>query len=1319
MLDINAQQALISAINSKLLELAKLKKEHQQTFAQLSAEIILLLQQLHDGTFAKNDHQPKQFYEPTDYTPYSPALKSNLANAIKNKNMIFTHVMHLVTLSAFKDEPNVHEIFKHIINMYRHLDINEQIKFARLMEANIEGAYLAENLNGNYVLKGEPELPIFLHTTNADLVDGFAGNILIAAKKERDNAAKEKAEKEKALHKLEVAGQVASEAQYDDSMDVISPITSDEEDKAQLAFEQAGEKLSKAESYVEDARRAKQSLFELPTTWVHAMTPMQRNAINDFYFKEEAALATKIYNEQKHKVDPLIKPVKEAEEKLAKITRIRASLPPGSDDSALVEETQKLIKELTIHKQAAAKALQVFSVVREAYDRIELIENAKSNKLKRSEDQKQLDHLNAARELENNGVVPSIAMAQLNLEVGNIKGNKEKIIKAIVDAAGKGIKTIIFPEMAITGYLPEDRLLQSDFIKDSDDALVEIIETIKASNLDITAYIGHPKKDKGKEPIFDETTKEVIDYKSVLFNATSIITFKADQTPIHQSHYKSKLAVDGLFKEARYFETEQDFDYLEIHDGIPQFLLKDEITLDGKRYNVQLRALATKLHQDGKRLPTITYLDGHLVWSRCCEEIWHNTEKAELDFVNFVKPKAVLVNNGSPYTQNKFEVRYNIVKDRVIETGLPHVYVNMGGTHVGVCYGGGSFIANPTHDDSGKITGVNFEHAAPHFQDGVFGVIVKPDGQDGLQFKAEKLYPSMIGDHYVAHRNKQALVTVIKEHFRKVGLKQASVGLSGGADSSLVLGLMVAALGPQNATAALLPSIYTSMISNVDAALECEQLGCRYDMVFIDGILDQIKKALKPFTDKTKGEWEVAAQKIKQDKLKENKTEEEADAAVADFLKWKQNIEKLAYENQGACVRQHDILHYISALLAAGNMATSNKAELITGYYTYKDTWGALSVIADAPKHVVYKMLAELAADGLVPARVVVRVPTAELAPGQADQDSLPPYPILDETIDLHEEDKLSQMDVALYMNHAWELREHYTCDLAMVNKVLWSNKINRFKSITGCPVATLSNSTMNTGLQEPVASGHDTFVTFEKLAQRMRELAKVIIDNQELANNDPNKALRSILIKNLEAALAVFNSLQDKSKLRATTQYPALPILTPEYQALAYHFEQLFEHVVQQKQNEYLNSPEGEQYANNREYTQHKLQKIREGLFRSCVKGKIDYRPAPGAVDRPQDTSAYLVQKESEFSPVVVSSSLLNNNNNNNANTRVMMLSSNASGFSRSSSNLFSFRDGQKSDQSLVDNVTGNKNPLDQGGNVDGNDKKKIRLTNTSNGNK
>lgn len=355
------------------------------------------------------------------------------------------------------------------------------------------------------------------------------------------------------------------------------------------------------------------------------------------------------------------------------------------------------------------------------------------------------------------------------------------------------------------------------------------------------------------------------------------------------------------------------------------------------------------------------------IGSPICEDAWHSDVCETLAETG---AQILLVPNGSPYHRGKPAVRTNLMVYRVIETGLPLVYLNMIGGQDDQVFDGASFVLNPGGELAVQLP--QFDACVAHVD-----FVETDDGWRALPGQ-KALLPKIVEADY------RAMVFSLKDYLGKTGFKKVLLGLSGGIDSAIVAAIAADAIGPQNVRCVMLPSRYTSQASLEDAAQVAHALGCRLDNISISGPQDAVGSALADL-------FEGTAPGI---------TEENVQSRLRGLL-----------------------LMALSNKFGEMLLTTGNKSEMAVGYCTiYGDMNGGYNPLKDMYKTRVFDtcrwrndnhrdwMLAP--AGQVIPPRVIDKPPSAELRPDQRDDDSLPPYPVLDAILDGLVENELSVSDL-------------------------------------------------------------------------------------------------------------------------------------------------------------------------------------------------------------------------------------------------------------------------------------------------------------------
>lgn len=514
-----------------------------------------------------------------------------------------------------------------------------------------------------------------------------------------------------------------------------------------------------------------------------------------------------------------------------------------------------------------------------------------------------------------------IALAQMNSTVGDLKGNARKIISFIEKAKKQKADVVAFPELAITGYPPEDLLLKPQFIADNKEALKKIVNKTAG----IAAVIGF-----------------VDSLNNNLYNAAAIIA----DGKMKDSYHKILLPNYGVFDEVRYFRA-------------------------------------------GSRFPLYT-LNGIKVGINICEDIWHSDGPA------LTQSRAgadIIINiNASPYEMGKPAVREKILEERSRENRVFIAYLNAVGGQDELVFDGCSMV----YDYEGRLIAraAQFEEAMmlldidvnkeQRYRKDLLPVDTEQTGSPRCIKKISIAIPD-----YAARRSLplpriesfrereeevyQALVLGTADYVRKNGFLGVVIGLSGGIDSSLVAAIAADAIGRENVTGIFMPSPYTSKESRDDAEQLAVNLGIKLVTLPISGIMESYMKVLEPqFSGRAK-----------------DTTEENLQARI-----------------------RGNLLMALSNKFGWLVLTTGNKSEMSVGYATlYGDMAGGFAVIKDVPKTLVYDVCRwrnAVSSNEIIPHRVLIKEPTAELRPNQKDTDSLPPYDQLDPVLRAYIEYELS-----------------------------------------------------------------------------------------------------------------------------------------------------------------------------------------------------------------------------------------------------------------------------------------------------------------------
>jgi NAD+ synthase (glutamine-hydrolysing) len=515
-----------------------------------------------------------------------------------------------------------------------------------------------------------------------------------------------------------------------------------------------------------------------------------------------------------------------------------------------------------------------------------------------------------------------IGLCQINTTVGDIEGNTRKILDSISRGKRMGVDLLAFPEMAVTGYPPEDLLLMTKFIE----ANLKAVKTIARATSSITAVVGFVNKDRD------------------IFNAAAIL----HHGKMIDVYAKSYLPNYGVFDENRYFQA-----------GRENFIF----TL--------------------KETP---------IGLSICEDLWYPGDPIRTQAL-YGGAELIVNISASPYHAGKSALREKMISTRATDNAAIVAFCNLVGGQDELVFDGGSSI----FDQRGEllVRGRQFEEdlvVADLDMEAVFRMRLhdprirrdrESDEGKGLKriaLPTQNLSPRKkprIPRRTVPPMDRlqeiySALVVGTGDYVRKNGFKKVLIGLSGGIDSAMTAAIAVDALGKEEVVGVAMPSPYSSKASLEDARLLAKNLGIRFLTIPISEIFQAYLNTLStPF----KG-------------LKANVAEENIQARI-----------------------RGNILMALSNKFGWLVLTTGNKSEVSVGYCTlYGDMAGGFAVLRDVLKTRVYELAQfknERAGRPVIPQNVFTKPPSAELRPNQKDEDSLPPYPVLDPILQAYvEEDK-------------------------------------------------------------------------------------------------------------------------------------------------------------------------------------------------------------------------------------------------------------------------------------------------------------------------
>ena len=503
-----------------------------------------------------------------------------------------------------------------------------------------------------------------------------------------------------------------------------------------------------------------------------------------------------------------------------------------------------------------------------------------------------------------------IAVAQLNPTVGDIKGNLALAKEAYGDAKRHGADLVLYPELFISGYPPEDLVMKPAFLEACEAAVLEFADETKGEGPG--AIMGVPLARDGKR-----------------HNSVMVI----DNGEVIAERHKVDLPNYGEFDEKRVFHAGE---------------MPGPVNFRGVRIGIPI-----------------------------CEDIWGDFGVCET--LAESGAEILLVPNGSPYYRGKVDIRHQVVIKQVIESELPLIYCAQLGGQDELVFDGASFAFNA--DKSLAFQMSQFEEQT----------IVTTWKRTSDSWYCTDGPMSNVPEAEEA--DYRACMFGLRDYVNKNGFKNVVLGMSGGIDSAICAALAVDALGEERVRCVMMPYTYTAKESLIDAEAGAKALGCRYDVVPIFEPVEGFSSALSEMFDGTK----------------EGVTEE-----------------NLQSRTRGT------ILMAISNKFGSMVVTTGNKSEMSVGYATlYGDMNGGFNPIKDLYKMEVYALArwrnTMVPSTGLgpsgevIPQNIIDKAPSAELRPDQTDQDSLPPYPALDDILESLVENEMS-VDEIVTRGHDREL---------------------------------------------------------------------------------------------------------------------------------------------------------------------------------------------------------------------------------------------------------------------------------------------------------
>ena len=540
-----------------------------------------------------------------------------------------------------------------------------------------------------------------------------------------------------------------------------------------------------------------------------------------------------------------------------------------------------------------------------------------------------------------------IGLCQINPIIGNIKYNKSKILSGYKKGIELGADIVIFPELALCGYPPQDLIEKDEFRQAVISATIEIAELTKEVGL-----------------LFGTITEEFDNIGTGVYNSAALCF----NGKIQFIQHKTLIPNYDVFDEVRYFESAKDVQVFEFR---------------GEKLGISI-----------------------------CEDIWNDADYwkhrlYEKDPVQKLvdKGSTILVNiSASPYHYGRREERKEMLSVLTKTNKLPLAYVSCVGGQTDLVFDGASLCL----DQNGNLVcvGKKFE-------------------EDFIVFDTEKNNPpinqieSSFGEEVLS-----SLVLGLKDYAIKTGFKKALVGLSGGIDSAIVTYIAVKAFGKENVHVVMMPSQFSSEGSINDSQKLIDNLGISSETISIQPLFNEFNKSLEQsFTGKNP-----------------DLTEENLQARIRGTL-----------------------LMALSNKFGYFLCTTGNKSEVAVGYSTlYGDMNGALAVIADVYKTQVYELANYInREEEIIPSTIITKPPSAELRPDQKDEDSLPPYELLDKILELYLEDYKELNEISEIVG-----------DKELVKKMLDLVDRNEFKRNQAAPAIRVTTKAFGYGRRFPIVQG-------------------------------------------------------------------------------------------------------------------------------------------------------------------------------------------------------------------------------------------------------
>lgn len=540
-----------------------------------------------------------------------------------------------------------------------------------------------------------------------------------------------------------------------------------------------------------------------------------------------------------------------------------------------------------------------------------------------------------------------IALGQVNPIIGDITGNKAKIIDRYRQGQKDKADLVIFPELALPGYPPQDLLEKREFRERVIDASKEI-----ASQTNETALL------------FGSITEEDDAVGTGLYNS-ALLCYNGE---IRFIQHKSLIPNYDVFDEVRYFEPAKD---VFVHE------------FKGEKFGISI-----------------------------CEDIWNDKDywknrRYNCDPIEILRDKGATIYlnlSASPYAYGRRAERHEMLSVLTKTDKTPLVYCCCTGAQTDLIFDGGSMCFN----SKGELVQIGKTYNEDYF-------VFDTNKEQAPLSSVEGSYEEEVHD---------ALIYGLKDYANKTGFKKALIGLSGGIDSAIVTYFAVEAFGAENVDVVMMPSKYSSEGSVKDSEKLVEKLGIRSANISIQPVFDKVLDQLNPL---------FAG-------LAENVAEENIQSRI-------RGVYLMAISNK------------FGSLLCT----TGNKSEMAVGYATlYGDMNGALGVIADVYKTKVYDLCRYINRnDEIIPVEIIEKAPSAELRPDQKDEDSLPPYDLLDNILKMYLEENKELNEISGIIK-----------DKEVVEKILKLVDLNEFKRKQAAPVLRISKKAFGYGRRFPIVQG-------------------------------------------------------------------------------------------------------------------------------------------------------------------------------------------------------------------------------------------------------